>query len=65
MPERVVRVVLEGDAGRRVPLGVLLGEALRRVSLDADLLKRGGGGLASSGFTLGEMLYELRLEIYT
>ncbi len=31
--EGVVRVVLEGDAGGRVPLGVLLGEALLGVGL--------------------------------
>ena len=34
VPERVVRVVLEADPGGRVPLGVLLGDALLRVRLD-------------------------------
>ena len=37
VPERVVRIVLERHAGRRVPLGVLLGEALLGVGVDLRL----------------------------
>ena len=36
VPESVIGVVLEGDAGRGVPLGVLLGEALLGVGLDLE-----------------------------